>query len=637
MQPLLESWSLSRPPLPPRSCLYSLEPMGVGTELVESLTGYVARLADVHSVSVGDLVGRVLADRTRPEDAIITPTAKAVRAGGHGFRACNYVPNGVTETAAKWVQALETATKRRDLQYLTLLPLRKMIPGRVFRRRRAWCALCFAEWRSAGQIVYEPLVWSIRELTNCRVHARPLDHTCIHCAQTLSPLGVFSRPGYCERCDGWLGISGASRPRPGPLGEDDAWSSTQVGDLLALLPLIDPQEAREAFRRSLAMYLDQLTTGNILAMAEYIRCPPSILRNWLDGTTVPTLGNLLRTCKFLKVPLVSLVASSGPTSANVNAAKDAIMRAGSRRVSLCQKKSKIMQALEKALQDPVPRSLSDVARRMGYADTERLYQADRSLCHKIAARYRLSGQSHWWKRPGARRICETQQIKKLLEQSLELAAPVSVYQISADLGYSNDAYIRRKFPSLCQAISKRISTVKQARPEKTRLTLESALNENPVPTLAKLARRLGYSASTVLRAHEPDLCDLVARRHRNDVKQYRSDVKRAAKAALNETPIPSVRDLCNRLGVTVWFMGKYFPTVRHMIAEKRRRLALENTKRRREELFQNTYSIAAELQRRGEHPSVDRIRKKLPEGSYTEWKTLTVAVRAARQALSISE
>ena len=207
MQPLLESWSLSRPLLPPRSQLYSLEPMGVGTELVESLTGYVARLADAHSVSVGDLVGRVLADLTHTKDAIITQTAKAVRVGGHGFRACNYTPNGVTETAVKWVDALEAATNRNDLQYLTLLPLRYMVPGGLFRRRRAWCALCFEQWRSAGQIVYEPLIWSIQASANCQLHARPLDHTCSHCARTLSPLGVFSRPGYCERCDSWLGMS----------------------------------------------------------------------------------------------------------------------------------------------------------------------------------------------------------------------------------------------------------------------------------------------------------------------------------------------------------------------------------------------------------------------------------------------
>ncbi len=636
---MLKSWSLLRPLLPPRSQLYSLEPIGIGTELVESLTGYVARLADAHSVSAGDLVGRVLADLTYPKDAIITPTAKAVRVGGHGFRACNYAPNGVTETAVKWVHALEVATTRQELQYLTLLPLRYLVPGRLFRRRRAWCALCFEQWRLAGRIVYEPLIWSIEVSANCRLHARSLDHTCSHCACTLNPLGVFSRPGYCERCGSWLGISGGgrSRERPGPpTGEDGAWISTQVGDLLAMLPFIDPVGAREAFRKSLAVYLDQLTAGNVAAMAEYIRCPPSILRNWLAGTTVPTLENLLRTCRSLNISLMSLVALTGPSPANVDAARETIARAGSRSVSRYQKKSDIRQALEKALHDTVPRSLSDVARRMGYADTERLYQADRDLCHKIAAQYRLSGQSHWWKRPGATRICETQQIKEHLEQSLKSAEPISVHRIAADLGYSNDGYIRRKFPVLCVAISKRVSQMKRLRTQGIRQTLEGALSESPAPTLVELSRRLGYSTSAVLRAHEPYLCNRLARRRQKNLKKYRSDLKRAAKAALNETSIPSVRELCRCLGVTVWFMGKYFPSVRHMIAEKRRRVAAKNTRSRRKKLFQDTHTIAVKLQKRGEYPSVNRIRAELPEGSYTEWKTLSLATHAARQALSIS-
>ena len=66
MQPPFESWSLSSPPVPPRSQLYSLQPIGVGTGMVESLTGYVGRLAEAHSVSVGDLVGRVLSDLANP-------------------------------------------------------------------------------------------------------------------------------------------------------------------------------------------------------------------------------------------------------------------------------------------------------------------------------------------------------------------------------------------------------------------------------------------------------------------------------------------------------------------------------------------------------------------------------------------
>ncbi len=366
-----------------------------------------------------------------------------------------------------------------------------------------------------------------------------------------------------------------------------------------MIPLIDPMGARSALCKNLAAFLDQLTAGNVVALAEYIHCPPSILRNWLDGRTVPTLENLLRTCRFLNVPITSLIASSGPSPANVDAAKEAIAQAGSRGVSLCQKKSDVRQALEKALHDPVPRSLSDVARIMGYADTERLYQADRDLCHKIAARYRWSGQSHWWRRPGAARICEPLQIKELLEQSLKSAEPVSVHRIAADLGYANEGYIRQKFPELCVAIGKRVSQMKRIRSLRIRQTLEGALNESPAPPLVDLSRRLGYSTSTVLRAHEPDLCDLLARRHRDDVRKYRDDLKRAAKATLNETPIPSVRDLCKRLGVTVWFMGKYFPAVRHMIAEKRRRVASESTSRRRDKLFQDTYNIAVELQRRG--------------------------------------
>ena len=88
-------------PAPPRSRLYSLEPIGVGTAMVESLTGYVARLAEAHSVSAGDLVGRVLSELADPKDPIITTAAKAFRVGGHGFRACGYVINGVSDRAEK--------------------------------------------------------------------------------------------------------------------------------------------------------------------------------------------------------------------------------------------------------------------------------------------------------------------------------------------------------------------------------------------------------------------------------------------------------------------------------------------------------------------------------------------------------
>ena len=338
MQLRYESWALTSTPVPPRSQLYSLEPTGVGTGMVESLTGYVARLAEAHSVSVGNLVGRLLSDLANPKGGIVTPAARVVRIGGHGFRACSYAINGVTDHVAKWVDALEAATTRRDLRYLTLLPFRYALPDHLFRRRRAWCALCFEQWRANEQIVYEPLLWAVEVSSHCIVHARPLEGNCRHCARTLSPLGVFSRPGYCELCDGWLGASDADDKQALPgsaITEDGVWSSTQVGDLLAMLPRIDAATARESFRRSLNIYLDHVAGANVAALAQQIRCPHSILQNWLGGVTVPRLENLLRTCRFLNIPASSLF--TGPTSANIASAKTAMALSGDRGVSPSRK------------------------------------------------------------------------------------------------------------------------------------------------------------------------------------------------------------------------------------------------------------------------------------------------------------
>jgi transcriptional regulator with XRE-family HTH domain len=329
--------------------------------------------------------------------------------------------------------------------------------------------------------------------------------------------------------------------------EEQVWSSTQVEGLLAMLPSVDPVAARESFRRSLIAYLDQVTGGNVLALAQHIRCSHSILQNWLEGARVPRLETLLRTCQFLNVPASSLFAPSGPTPAHFVAAKESFALAGNRGVSPSRHASEIRQALLVALEEPAPRSLSEVARSLGYTNTERLYQADRELCHGIAARHRQSGRSHWWRKPGATRICEAAKLKEILEQSLKSDRPTSAHQIAVNLGYSNDGYVHQKYPELCRAIGEKIALAKQDEPDKMRRVLEDALHEHPAPTLSKLSGRLGYSSSNVLRAHEPDLCEQLSARHRSHVIERRADLERRAAAALSESPAPSLLDVCKRL------------------------------------------------------------------------------------------
>ena len=91
------------------------------------------------------------------------------------------------------------------------------------------------------------------------------------------------------------------------------------------------------------------------------------------------------------------------------------------------------------------------------------------------------------------------------------------------------------------------------------------------------------------------------------------------------------------LGITVFFMNKYFPAVRQAIAEQHRRCASSTTAQRRERLFLDVRKIAADLQGRGFYPSVNKIVERLAAGSCREWKTISLAVRETREALGISK
>src|SRR6266446_2259706 len=134
-----------------------------------------------------------------------------------------------------------------------------------------------------------------------------------------------------------------------------------------------------------------------------------------------------------------------------------------------------------AQEEPIP-SLSEIARRLGYKGNERLYQVDLDLCKQIAAKCRQSGRSHAWKKPGAERICERVDLRRLLEQSLAQEQPVSPHRIAASLGYANDGYLRPKFPDLCRAIAKKIAAQHTERLANMEGFLKEALNEDPVPT-----------------------------------------------------------------------------------------------------------------------------------------------------------
>jgi hypothetical protein len=278
-------------------------------------------------------------------------------------------------------------------------------------------------------------------------------------------------------------------------------------------------------------------------------------------------------------------------------------------------------------------SISEVARELGYTGSDRLYQADRGLAHQLAEAHRKSGKSHWWKKPGARRICEVDQIRTVLEQTLALDEPRSLDHIAVDLGYSNDGYIEQKFPDLCRAVRKKRAKARLKRERTLSRVLKDALVEVPPPNLTDLRRRLGYSSSSVLRSHEPELCDRIMERHKRFQQQRIAELKTKAAAALSENPVPSLSEVIRRLQLSIWFIRKHFPELAKQIAERHRITAKADTQRQHRKAYEVVMRLAFEMSKEGIYPSIEEVYARLPKGVCREWRLLSEAVCSAQKTL----
>ena len=396
--------------MPPRSRLYSLEPIGIGTPQTESLTSYIGRLAAAHSVRVRDLVmSELLAHMRRPHLA----DSRRADLFSAFWRSETRALNGTRSLARRMVHGLEEKTGRRDLRFLTLLTWNEVLPVyQLQKTTRAWCPGCFEDWRDRGQAIYDPLLWTLAPVTVCARHRRPLRTICPfpECRRP-SPwlgLGYRSRPGHCAHCGGWLGSPGPERGTPEEklVIEDavrsHAWIFDALGELIAATPSLPRRPQREdvlrgieaAFRlaasRKITIYRGSSTRRLELASG-------TVLMRWL-GETPPSLWSLLAVCSQMGISPLQLVR--GEIDENDTDAAAPKVRADIRRERPPIAHTRIdpvviRHALEAVLasDELPPPSIRLVADRLGQAiATLRHYFPE--LCRSIASRHRCYQEAH---------------------------------------------------------------------------------------------------------------------------------------------------------------------------------------------------------------------------------------------------
>ncbi len=135
---LTQSRDAGTPPIwPPRSYLYHLPPIGVGTPFVESLTGYIARLAFEHCLSPGTLIAREIVPRM---------TIHKDKGNGHSLLGVGHLINMMGVCTRDVRRIVEELTLRQDLEPLTLFRWANVVSDdNLCRTHRAWCPVCYHE------------------------------------------------------------------------------------------------------------------------------------------------------------------------------------------------------------------------------------------------------------------------------------------------------------------------------------------------------------------------------------------------------------------------------------------------------------------------------------------------------------
>jgi len=365
------SMDLRLPPMAPRTRLYHLEPIAVGTPAVEGLTGYVMRLAEAHCVSTSALVTGEVLPAMRPQGLGSRPAATWL--GNHGLHF-----NGMGETAGEAVEALTRLTGRPDLVSLTLRPWAGVLAPhgllRLGKHPRVWCRLCYAEALERGTPLYEQLLWSIAAVVVCPRHRLRLSQRCPHddCARALPAVAALGRPGHCSWCKRVLSRRGDERADA--LGDGveagwTLWAAQQISGLLARPPSMHAVPTQAAVLAALDASIRARCGSGPGAQGLFARTVgihANLLCRWRKGRTLPTIGLLLRVCSYLGVSLGEFLL--GNTRELGEGACPGVAMAPRRKPRLPQASwdpEQLQRAVDALPPSDAPLSVAETARRLG--------------------------------------------------------------------------------------------------------------------------------------------------------------------------------------------------------------------------------------------------------------------------------
>jgi TniQ len=660
-------WDLTLPAIPARSRLYPLEPLGVGTGEVESLSSYVLRLTAEHCLPLAALFDEMVAPLVR-EARLLSTTDYPEFVLVNAARPIN----GMGVTATTCVQALESLTLRTDLRWLTAMTWQGIFTTQYWLRPvRAWCAACFESQRREDRIIFEPLLWTLRVVTVCPIHKRALVTVCPHCRCESLPMTRHSRPGHCAKCMCWLGSMDTAEQ---PVGESMArdwdwrlWAAEAAGELFAAPPGMIARPERATLIEMIARCVDHFTEGCICAFAYHFSLNESLLLRCLKRHSLPGLETVLRISYLSGLSPLDFVNGTAVFPDPATRQDMFVCPPNQHPPNKYRRYGQERLILQEALNETPPPSPAEVTNRLRYCRTSMLRRAHPELCQQIEGRYtafrqeqrrlqmdegvkdglvaeRIIGaalqeypppsvrevarrlgysQHHQLERhfPGPyRQILDRRDkyqkqideaVRNCFQSAMSEEPPPRISELERRLGFISVSALKTKYPDLCDALKARRSEYHQRRLTQIEAILKQSSHERPAPSLIKVAGRCGYHTSEVLKSLFPELCRQIVARYAAERKEWAVCIKAQLRSALDEPVPPSVKELSCRLKCEKGTLYRYFPELCAELSARRARSRKEEMKKREQRRREEIRRIVIELHSQGIYPSYPKVGERI--------------------------
>ena len=376
--------------LPPRSRLYYLPLLGRGTPEVESMSGYLIRLAEAHGIPVGALIAHQLRPLLAGEGSLSVKRSLEWKT--------SHLVNGTGAVARDAVRILGAQTLQEGLRDATLLPWSEVLPARgLLRRTRAWCPHCYADALDERRPLHDHLLWTIQAVTRCPVHDAPLEEHCpaSGCSGPQRVLAWDAHPGYCTRCHAWLGVRAPADASAAddPSASWDRWVAHAVGDILAAGPSLVLPPTRDVLTVAFQPQEEMSTKRHTRQVAHRTAERSKTVYSWKSGQRIPSLPALLRTCARLGLSPVQVLTGEGRVTVTSGGGSGprTIIPPGRPHPGYTytpfdtERVRAVLQEVLDRAEDPPP-SMSAVAKTLGrhHADLQARFP---DLCGAISARY----------------------------------------------------------------------------------------------------------------------------------------------------------------------------------------------------------------------------------------------------------